>query len=474
MKEVHDTLAVKSDGSLVATYKYGPRGRRVEKDVSGDVKRFIYSGYRLLAVYDGDDQWLQNFVHGFGLDEVEMLEQRDILDYDGDGNTSEVTRNFYHRNALGSVVAITDMNGQAAVDYRYDPYGKATATRDGEPVSSDPLGQSWSYSGRFYDRETGLYHYRARYYDPSLGRFLQRDPLGYAPGPNLFEYGKSSPVSNRDPLGLQEEKKLDQMELCYQKYLKLAKALMDPVNKELREALNEWAKAQDAYKNYETDDMGRIMISGASALSGGLGFILVNSWLIGDQLDKRSKEASALKAAEKKANAAKKKWMDMCNRLKKLHAQIMEECSKLQEQDSDGGDDETPDSGGDAGDDGGSGDGGGDEDDGGEDDEGGGGEDGTDDSGGNCDGAGVHYAGEHSLGCAIGGSLSPVRVVSVDLPGSGRHGGADGGPGFGDGGDGGGAEPGGEDDDDPPVKGKWPYYYEVMQQMYRPSFHVGP
>ena len=112
------------------------------------------------------------------LDGIQALEQKDVLDHDTDGNTNEVTRSFYHRNALGSVMEITDMNEAVVVSYRYDAYGKATITRGGTPQSSDPLGNHWTFTGRFLDEEAGLLYYRARYYDPTLGRFLQRDPLG--------------------------------------------------------------------------------------------------------------------------------------------------------------------------------------------------------------------------------------------------------------------------------------------------------
>jgi RHS repeat-associated protein len=105
------------------------------------------------------------------------------------------TRSFYHRNALGSVMEITDMNQAVVVSYRYDPYGKVTITRGGTPQSSDPLGNHWTFTGRFLDEEAGLLYYRARYYDPATGRLMQRDPLGYPEGPSLFAYAASSPTN---------------------------------------------------------------------------------------------------------------------------------------------------------------------------------------------------------------------------------------------------------------------------------------
>jgi RHS repeat-associated protein len=124
-----------------------------------------------------------------------------VLDFDDDEDVTEFTRHFYHRNALGSVMEITEMDEDVAVSYRYDPYGAVTITRNSQEQSSDPLGNPWMYTARFTDEETGLYYYRARAYSPATGRFLQRDPLGYAPGPNLYAYASSSPGSRRDPLG---------------------------------------------------------------------------------------------------------------------------------------------------------------------------------------------------------------------------------------------------------------------------------
>jgi RHS repeat-associated protein len=145
----------------------------------------------------------QDFVYGQGIDEIVMLEQADVLHHDGD--TGELTRHFYHRNALGSVLAITDMLEAKAVTYRYAPYGALTITVGATPHGSDPLAQHWTFTGRFFDEETGLYYYRARAYDPAMGRFLQRDPLGYGPAPSVHEYVRSSPSGRTDPLGLDDE-----------------------------------------------------------------------------------------------------------------------------------------------------------------------------------------------------------------------------------------------------------------------------
>jgi len=229
-KNLIGEVRLKSDNSLVASYKYDAEGRRVEKAVSGGItERYLRSRAReeegshrlannpgkggtydmshVVAVFDGSNNWKQNFVWDDGIDGIEMLEQKDVLDYDTDGNTTEVTRSFYHRNALGSVMEITDANQAAVVSYRYDPYGKVTITRGGSPQSTDPLGQHWTFTGRFLDEESGLYYYRARYYDPGTGRFLERDPLGHAGAPCLYELCSSSPLARLDPSGLDDDLK---------------------------------------------------------------------------------------------------------------------------------------------------------------------------------------------------------------------------------------------------------------------------
>ena len=197
-------VKLKSTSAVIASYRYDALGRRVEKNVGGTIERHILSIWNepgivedlshMVSVYDGSDVWKQNFVWSDEVDGIQMLAQKDVLDFDTDGNTTEVTRSFYHRNALGSVMEITDMNQAVVVSYRYDPYGKVTITRGGTPQSSDPLGNHWTFTCRFLDEESGLLSC-ARYYDPATGRYLQRDPLGYAAGPNLLEHAASSPTS---------------------------------------------------------------------------------------------------------------------------------------------------------------------------------------------------------------------------------------------------------------------------------------
>ncbi|WP_229267133.1 RHS repeat-associated core domain-containing protein [Leptospira sp. mild_001] len=113
---------------------------------------------------------------------------------------------FYHPNHLGSITMITDGAGNPAsgpepgVSFvSYEPYGSI--------IRNDSYGPDifrYKFTGQIEDKETGLYYYKARYYEPTLGRFLQADSV-IAPdsvnGMNRYMYVDGNPVSYRDPSG---------------------------------------------------------------------------------------------------------------------------------------------------------------------------------------------------------------------------------------------------------------------------------
>ena len=116
---------------------------------------------------------------------------------------------WYHLDRLGSVIAISDAQGKVLEQYRYDPFGKpyvlAVDGRAWAPFRSSGLGNAKLFTGRDYDQVTKTYWYRARTYSPSLGRFLQRDPLGYADGANPYAYVGNGPWGATDPRGTDKE-----------------------------------------------------------------------------------------------------------------------------------------------------------------------------------------------------------------------------------------------------------------------------
>jgi RHS repeat-associated protein len=96
-------------------------------------------------------------------------------------------------DALGSTVALTDPNGNTLAQYTYAPFGNTTITGS----SANP----YQYDGRENDT-TGVYFYRARYYNPTLQRFISEDPIEFAGGFNLYAFVANSPIGYVDPTGL--------------------------------------------------------------------------------------------------------------------------------------------------------------------------------------------------------------------------------------------------------------------------------
>ena len=114
---------------------------------------------------------------------------------------------YYYYDGLGSVRAITDSGESIVETYTYDVYGKPTlydATHTEIPQSQ--FGNRYYFTGREFDKASGLYYYRARYYNPELGRFMSPDPIGPDDGPNLYTYCGNDPINWADATGLMSGK----------------------------------------------------------------------------------------------------------------------------------------------------------------------------------------------------------------------------------------------------------------------------
>jgi RHS repeat-associated protein len=104
---------------------------------------------------------------------------------------------YYHADGLGSIIAITDSLGRVVQRYDYNSFGQITYIQDPNFL------QPYTYTSREYDEETGLYYFRARYYDARVGRFITQDPIGLAGGDvNLYSYVGNNPIKFIDPFGL--------------------------------------------------------------------------------------------------------------------------------------------------------------------------------------------------------------------------------------------------------------------------------
>ena len=189
-----------SDSAIVGQYQYDALSRRVQKVAnpagSPMTTQYFYDDARIIEEQNVAMVTQATYVYGNYVDEV--------LTMDRGGQTY-----YYHPNALWSVEAVTDSTGTPVERYSYDAYGLVTVTDGtGTPVSPNSwgtphsaIGNPWMFTGRQLDEETGLYFYRARYYDAAKGRFLQRDPAEYVEGTNLYEYVRGNPLGATDPSG---------------------------------------------------------------------------------------------------------------------------------------------------------------------------------------------------------------------------------------------------------------------------------
>ncbi|MGE5052921.1 MAG: RHS repeat-associated core domain-containing protein [Acidobacteriota bacterium] len=164
------------------TFKYDPFGRRIQKSGSLGTTNYVYDGPNLVEELDNGGNVLARYTNQMRVDEP-LTELRV-------GTTS-----YYLQDGLGSVTSLSNGSGALANTYTFDSYGKLTA-------STGTLTNPFQYTGRESDQETGLYYYRARYYDSNVGRFISEDPIGLQGGPNFYAYVGNDPVDFNDPRGL--------------------------------------------------------------------------------------------------------------------------------------------------------------------------------------------------------------------------------------------------------------------------------
>ena len=201
------------------TYAYDPFGRRISKTIHRDeigddeadgggtgtgndrcgggdkahprTTTYLYDGSGIIAEHNNRNELTRRYLHGPGIDEP-----LSVTEIKGHGKKDLPETYYYQVDGLGSITGLTDEKGRPVQRYEYDSFGNIRQ-------HGNRIGQPFAFTAREYDRETGLYFYRARYYDPQSGRFIVRDPIGFAGGDiNLYAYVWNNPVNWRDPLGI--------------------------------------------------------------------------------------------------------------------------------------------------------------------------------------------------------------------------------------------------------------------------------
>jgi RHS repeat-associated protein len=171
-------------GGATASFVYDAFERRMNKTVGGTTTQFLYDRLNPVQELNGASPpaATANLLTGLGIDEYFT-------------RTASGTTSTLLADALGSTIGLVGSGGTIATNYTYQPFGATTA---GGASNTNP----YQFTGRENDA-TGLYFNRARYYSPTLQRFIAQDPIGFGGGdPNLYSYAFNDPLAFMDPLGL--------------------------------------------------------------------------------------------------------------------------------------------------------------------------------------------------------------------------------------------------------------------------------
>lgn len=192
-------LASTTSGNTTITYTYDGQGKRLKASSGNQASaktNFLWdpnAPLPLLAVErDGNNALLRRYIYG-----------ADLISMTTGGSTF-----YYHPDGLGTISNLTSSTGATQWTYTYEPFGTArTTTKNNNQAPSNPI----QFTGQYLDSATGLYHLRARQYDPTIGRFLQPDPRSAPlrhPYVGTYAYAENRPTLLTDPSGCTAESPL--------------------------------------------------------------------------------------------------------------------------------------------------------------------------------------------------------------------------------------------------------------------------
>ena len=198
--DIHLLSVAPKDGSVSAAYRYDALHRRVARlEGSATLTYFVHDGWNVVAEYSGSpgsSALAHEVRHVWGEDLGGGLQTAG-----GVGGLLASVRasgaNWAHYDGNGNVVLLTDGSGAASARYAYDAFGKLKS-------SSGPAAEAnrYRFSTKPQERAAGLSYYGYRYYAPSHGRWLSRDPLEEAGGVNLYAAARNDFQDSYDRLGL--------------------------------------------------------------------------------------------------------------------------------------------------------------------------------------------------------------------------------------------------------------------------------
>lgn len=190
----YQLTAVSTNGAVAERHGYDAAGRRLWTwDGTSGTNWFVYDGSQVVADLNEAGGMVRSYVWGPGIDNLLSM-----TSYGASTNTY-----YALKDHLGSVLAMTDASGNIVETYKYDAWGRTTVYgSSGGELTASAIGNRYCWQGREYSFRTGLYYFRARWYEPVTGRWLSNDPIGISGGLNQYVFCGNNPVDFRDPLGL--------------------------------------------------------------------------------------------------------------------------------------------------------------------------------------------------------------------------------------------------------------------------------
>lgn len=185
----------------VIQYEYDGAGKRI-KAVDGEgVTTYHYDGLNACIERDADGETVASYVRGlsYGGGIGGIISARMIAPGHRYSNLPSYDI-YYHYDGIGNVSGLSDSRGRETASYAYDAYGNIL--RETGIARNNP----YRFSTKEHDSPSNLCYFGARYYDPRIGRWLTKDPLGMIDGVNLYVYCNNNPVNWIDPWGLCGEK----------------------------------------------------------------------------------------------------------------------------------------------------------------------------------------------------------------------------------------------------------------------------
>lgn len=182
MNNANRVSDVSVNGSLAASYTYNPLGQRVVKTLANGNKEIYHydeSG-QLIAVADATGAVLREYIY-WGNQQIALVSNSNLY--------------FIHNDHLNTPQVVTDVNQQVVWMADYEPFGKLAANQ------TNSIALFSRFPGKYLDGETGLYYNYFRDYDPSIGRYIESDPIGLEGGINTYAYVEANPINATDSNG---------------------------------------------------------------------------------------------------------------------------------------------------------------------------------------------------------------------------------------------------------------------------------